>query len=68
MEIKQLKRFVYTALIVAAIALGISALVLLGQTAKSSEQFGRTHEVLLLINAAGAMVLLLMIFGNLIRL
>jgi nitrogen fixation/metabolism regulation signal transduction histidine kinase len=68
MEIKRIKRLVFTALIISAIALGVSALILLGQTAQSSKQFGRTHEILLLINAAGAMVLLLMIFGNLIRL
>ncbi len=68
MELKRLKRFFYTTLIVAAVALGISALILLGQTARSSEQFGRTHEILLYINAAGAVVLLVMIFGNLIRL
>ena len=68
MEFKRIKRLVYTTLIVSAIALGISALILLGQTAQSSEQFGRTHEILLLINAAGALVLLVMIFGNLIRL
>jgi PAS domain S-box-containing protein len=68
MELKRVKRLVYTALIVAAIALGLSALILLGRTAQSSEQFGRAHEILLLINAAGAMVLLVMILGNLIRL
>jgi nitrogen fixation/metabolism regulation signal transduction histidine kinase len=68
MEIKKLTRVVYTALIAAAIALGLSALVLLGQTAQDSEEFGRVHDALLLINAAGALVLLLLIVGNLVRL
>jgi nitrogen fixation/metabolism regulation signal transduction histidine kinase len=68
MDFKTLKRFFYTTLIVTAVALGISALVLLGQTVQNSEQFGRTHDVLLMINAAAAGVLLLLIFGNLIRL
>lgn len=68
MEIKRIKRVFYTVLIVSASALGISALILLGQTAQNSERFGRIHEALLLINAAGAMVLLILIFGNLIRL
>lgn len=68
MEIRRLKKVGYTALITVAIALGLSALVLLGQTAQDSEQFGRVHDALLLINAAAALVLLLLIFGNLIRL
>ena len=41
MEVKRIKRALYTALTVLAIVLGISALVLLGQTSQNSEQFGR---------------------------
>ena len=68
MATKRLKRAFYTALIGAAVILGITALALLGQTAQNSEQFGRLHDVLLLVNAAGAIVLLVLIVGNLIRL
>ena len=68
MATKRLKRAFYTALIGAAVILGIAALVLLGQTAQNSEQFGRLHQVLLLVNAAGAIVLLVLIIGNLVRL
>jgi len=68
MATKRLKRAFYTALIGAAIILGITALALLGQTAQNSEQFGRLHDALLLVNAAGAGILLILIVGNLIRL
>ncbi len=68
MATKRLKRAFYTALIATAVILGITALVLLGQTAQNSEQFGRLHDVLLLVNAAGAAVLLVLIVGNLTRL
>jgi nitrogen fixation/metabolism regulation signal transduction histidine kinase len=68
MATKRLKRAFYTALIGSAVMLGIAALALLGQTAQNSEQFGRLHYALLLVNAAGAIVLLVLIVGNLIRL
>ena len=68
MATKRLKRAFYTALIGAAVILGITALALLGQTSQNSEQFGRLHQVLLLVNAAGAIVLLVLILGNLARL
>jgi len=68
MATKRLKRAFYTALIGSAVVLGIAALALLGQTAQNSEQFGRLHDALLLVNAAGAIVLLVLIVGNLIRL
>jgi nitrogen fixation/metabolism regulation signal transduction histidine kinase len=68
MATKRLKRAFYTALIGAAVILGIAALVLLGQTAQNSEQFGQLHRTLLLVNAAGAIVLLALIVGNLFRL
>jgi nitrogen fixation/metabolism regulation signal transduction histidine kinase len=68
MEAKQLKRIFYTTLIVAAIALGISALVLLGWTTENLEQFSRIHNALMAVNAAGVVVLLVLIGGNLIRL
>jgi nitrogen fixation/metabolism regulation signal transduction histidine kinase len=68
MEVRRLIRVISTALIASAIALGLSALVLLSQTAQNSEEFGGVHDALLLINAAGALVLLLLIVGNLVRL
>lgn len=68
MEIKRLKRGFYTGLIVAAIILGISALIVLGQTTQNSQEFGRLHNLLLIINALAVLVLLLLIVGNLIRL
>jgi len=68
METRGLKRFFYTALITAAVLLGVSALLLLSQTAQDSEQFGRLHDMLLLVNAAGVAILLALIIGNLYRL
>ncbi|MFQ5634911.1 MAG: ATP-binding protein [Gammaproteobacteria bacterium] len=68
METRRLKRFVYTLLIALAVALGVSALLLLSRTAQDSEQFGRLHDLLLLVNAAGAVILLALIIGNLFRL
>ena len=68
MEFKRLKRGFYTALILVGILLGVSALFLLGQTTQNSEEFGRLHSTLLIINAAAALVLLVLIGGNLIRL
>ena len=68
MDVKRVKRGVYTALIVAAIVLGIAALVLLSQTTRNSEQFGRMSDTLLLVNVAAAAVLLVLILGNLVRL
>jgi len=67
-EAKRLKRIVYTGLIAAAVLLGVSALVLLGQTTENLEQFGQIHDALLLVNAAGVVILLILIIGNLIRL
>lgn len=68
METRRLKKFVYTALITAAVVLGVSALLLLSQTAQDSEQFGRLHDMLLLVNAVAAVILLVLIIGNLYRL
>jgi len=68
MDTRRLKNTLYTALISIAVLLGVTALLLLSQTAQDSEQFGRLHDLLLLINAAGAIVLLALILGNLYRL
>ena len=52
----------------AAVLLGITAVVLLGRTSQDSESFGRLNDLLLLINALCAFVLLVLIIGNLVRL
>ena len=51
-----------------ALALGMIALGLLSLTSQDSEQFGRLNDLLLLVNGAGAAVLLVLIIGNLVRL
>ncbi len=63
-----LKKLAGRSLVLAAVLLGASALVLLALTSQDSEQFGRTHDLLLLINGVGAFVLLLLIASNLFRL
>jgi nitrogen fixation/metabolism regulation signal transduction histidine kinase len=68
MDVKRLKRVFYTTLIVAALVLGVSALVLLGQTSQNPEEFGRLHDLLLVVNAAGVCILIVLIVGNLVRL
>jgi len=68
MDIKRLKRGFYTTLVIAALVLGVLALVLLGRTSQNPEEFGRLHDILLAINAAGVCILIVLIVGNLVRL
>ncbi len=68
MDVKRIRRLLATGLIASAVLLGISALALLSRTSQNSEQFGRLNDLLLLINAIGALVLLVLIVGNLVRL
>lgn len=68
MELKLIRRVVYTLLIALAIGLGLLALFLLGQTSRNSAAFGQLHEQLLIINALGAGILTLLIVGNIVRL
>jgi len=68
MDVKRLKRGFYTTLIIAALVLGVLALVLLGRTSQNPEEFGRLHDILLAINAAGVCILIVLIVGNLVRL
>ena len=68
MDFEGLKKLAGRCLIVAAVLLGATALVLLAVTAQDSEQFGRSHDLLLLINGMGACILLLLIVANLFRL
>lgn len=68
MEIKLIRRALYTLLIATAIGLGLLALLLLSQTSRNSAAFGQLHEQLLVVNVVGAVVLSLLIVGNLVRL
>ncbi|HHQ14086.1 MAG TPA: HAMP domain-containing protein [Chromatiales bacterium] len=68
MDVKRIRRLLATGLIASAVLLGLSALALLSRTSQNSEQFGRLNDLLLLINAIGALVLLILIVGNLVRL
>ncbi len=68
MDVKQLKRVLYTTLIIAALVLGVATLLLLARTSQNPEEFGRLHSLLLLVNAAGVFLLLVLIAGNLYRL
>ncbi len=68
MDVKRIRRWLATGLIASAVLLGLSALALLSRTSQNSEQFGRLNDLLLLINAIGALVLLILIVGNLVRL
>ena len=65
---RQIKRLIYTVVMLAGAVLWIAALLLLSQTAQNSEDFSRLQNRILVINAAGVLVLLLLIGGNLIRL
>ncbi|MBA3563033.1 MAG: HAMP domain-containing protein [Gammaproteobacteria bacterium] len=65
---KTLKRLAYGSLVLIGAVLWLSALLLLTKTAQSSAEFGRLYELILLINAAGVVILLVLIAGNLLRL
>lgn len=68
MDAQRLKQLAGRSLVLAAALLGATALVMLALTAQDSERFGRTHDLLLLINGIGAFLLLLLISANLFRL
>ena len=63
-----MKRRLITLLVLAALALGIFSLVLLGQAAQSSVEFGRLHTVILFVDIGTAVVLLSLVISNLVRL
>jgi len=50
------------------VGLALTALFLLSRTAQNSEDFDRLHILILLINAAGVLVLFVFLVGNLARL
>ncbi len=64
----RLKRAAYTAALIFGTLLWLSALLLFSQVAQNSDDFGRLQAWILLINAIGIGVLLLLIVGNFIRL
>ncbi len=68
MDARTLKRAFIGILAAAGVLLSLSALFLLSVTAQNSEQFDRLHNVLIGVNIAGAVLLLVLLIGNLIRL
>ncbi len=64
----RLRRRLYAALMGVGAVLWLAALLLLAQTAQSSAQFDRLQNWILLVNAAGVVVLLLLIGASLLRL
>ena len=68
MDAKRLKKLLGRCAIAAAGLLGVTALILLAVTSQDSEHFGRSHDLLLLVNGIGAMLLLMLISVNLYRL
>jgi len=68
MDVKRIRRSANTVLVLMALVLGLTAIFLLGQSTQNSSEFGRLQGAILLANAASAVVLLLLIFGNLLRL
>jgi len=68
MDAKRLRRRTNTLMTLGAIALGVMALVLLAQTARTPAEFGEVQQAILLVNALGVCVLLVLIIANLSRL
>ncbi len=64
----RLRKATYAALMLLGAVLWLSALLLLAQTAQSSAQFDRLQNWILLVNAAGVVILLLLIGVSLVRL
>jgi PAS domain S-box-containing protein len=64
----RLKRAAITAALTFGTLLWLSVLLLFSQVAQNSEEFGRLQAWILLINAIGIGILLLLIIGNFIRL
>ena len=68
MVLRTLKRAVYFLLAISGVLLSLGALFLLSVTAQNSAEFDRLHNVLVTVNIAGAVVLFVLLTGNLIRL
>src|SRR5210317_2082552 len=68
MEARTIKRALVGLLAAAGVLLSLSALFLLSVTAQNSDDFDRLHNVLVSVNIAGAILLFVLLVGNLIRL
>jgi nitrogen fixation/metabolism regulation signal transduction histidine kinase len=68
MATRAVKRGVVAALVVIGIALWLTAAFLMAQSVQNSAQFSALHVWILLINAVGLIVLMVLIAGRLIRL
>jgi nitrogen fixation/metabolism regulation signal transduction histidine kinase len=68
MVFRTLKRGLYLLLAASGVLLALTALWMLSQTAQNSDAFNQQHNLLLVINVAGVLILLLLLIGNLGRL
>lgn len=68
MDPKRLRRRTNTLMTLGAVALGIMALILLAQTARTPAEFGEVQQAILVVNALGVCVLVVLIIANLSRL
>ena len=68
MEARTIKRAFIGLLAAAGVLLSLVAMFLLSVTAQNSDDFDRLHNVLITVNIAGAILLLVLLVGNLIRL
>jgi nitrogen fixation/metabolism regulation signal transduction histidine kinase len=68
MDARTLKRAFYGLFAASGVLLSLAALFLLSVTAQNSAEFDRLHNVLIGVNIAGAILLFILLVGNLIRL
>lgn len=68
MEARTIKRAFVGLLAAAGVLLTLVAMFLLSITAQNSDDFDRLHNVLITVNIAGAILLFVLLIGNLIRL
>ena len=68
MEARAIKRAFIGMLAAAGVLLSLIAMFLLSVTAQNSADFDRLHNVLIVVNVAGAVLLFVLLVGNLIRL
>ena len=68
MEARTIKRAFIGLLAAAGVLLSLVAMFLLSVTAQNSADFDRLHNVLIVVNVAGAILLFVLLVGNLIRL
>ena len=68
MAARSIKRLLYGIVGAAGITLSLIALYILSRTAQNSEEFDRLANTILLVNIAGALVLLVLLIGNVVRL